>query len=168
MGKAIALIAATSIDTALEMLITSSGSMAYPDVGSGLRPRTDSFRTNQNVAVVNSSIDRVTESTLIQPKICMDGRYPFDFSTSVPLSELMAFPERQLDRLLDSYDVTSYKQCGYGARDRDHGLASSRESRLHKLFLLLKFLGARQIADVLRSGSGSGLSNSRRSLTGGF
>jgi hypothetical protein len=95
----------------------------------------------------------------------MDGRYPFDFSTPVPLSELMAFPESQLDRLLESYDVVSH---GCSAGDRDYGRATSRESRLHKLGLLLDFLGARQIADVLRSGSGSGLSNSRRSLTGGF
>jgi hypothetical protein len=96
----------------------------------------------------------------------MDGRYPFDFSTPVALSELMAFPESQLDRLLESYDVISHEQRGYGARDRDFGLASSRESRLHKLSLLLDFLGARQIADVLRSGSGSGFSSSRRPLTG--
>jgi hypothetical protein len=98
----------------------------------------------------------------------MDGRYPFDFSTSVPLSELMAFPESQLDRLLESYDVMFHGQRGYGSRDRDHGLASSRESRLHKLSFLLEFLGARQIADVLQSGSGSGLSSSRRSLARGF
>lgn len=118
--------------------------------------------------MANSSIDRVTESTLIQPKICMDGRYPFDFSTPVPLSELMAFPESQLDRLLESYDVFSQGQHGYGARDREFGRTTSRESLLHKLTLLLDFLGARQIADVLRSGSGSGLSSSRRSLTEGF
>jgi hypothetical protein len=133
---------------------------------SGLESRTDKSRTNQNVAVANSSIDRVTESTLIQPKICMDGRYPYEFSTSVALSELMAFPESQLDRLLESCDVIAHGQHGYGARDRDFGLASSRESRLHKLSLLLDFLGARQIADVLRSGSGSGFSSSRRPLTG--
>ena len=133
---------------------------------SGLESRTDKSRTNQNVAVANSSIDRVTESTLIQPKICMDGRYPFDFSTPVPLSELMAFPECQLDRLLESYDVIGPGQHGYGARDRNFGLTSSRESRVHKLSLLLDFLGARQIAEVLRSGSGSGFSSSRRPLTG--
>jgi hypothetical protein len=98
----------------------------------------------------------------------MDGRYPLDFSTPVPLSELMAFPETQLDRLLDSYDVISRGQHGYGARERESGRGTSRESRLHKLSLLLDFLGARQIADVLRSGSGSGLSSSRRSLTGDF
>lgn len=98
----------------------------------------------------------------------MDGRYPFDFSTPVPLSELMAFPESQLDRLLESYDVFSQGQHGYGARDREFGRTTSRESLLHKLTLLLDFLGARQIADVLRSGSGSGLSSSRRSLTEGF
>jgi hypothetical protein len=98
----------------------------------------------------------------------MDGRYPFDFSTPVALSELMAFPESQLNRLLESYDVVSHGEHSYGARDRDSGLASSRESRLHKLSLLLDFLGARQIGDVLRSGSGSGLSSPRRSLTGGF
>jgi hypothetical protein len=48
----------------------------------------------------------------------MDGRYPFDFSTPVPLSELMAFPESQLDRLLESYDVVSH---GCSAGDRDYG-----------------------------------------------
>ena len=96
----------------------------------------------------------------------MDGRYPFDFSTPVPLSELMAFPESQLDRLLESYDVIAHGQHCYGALDHDFGLAYSRESRLHELSLLLVFLGARQISEVLRSGSGSGFSSSRRPLTG--
>lgn len=135
---------------------------------SGLRSRTDKSRTNQNVAVTNSSIERVTESTLIHPKICMDGQYPFDFSTPVALSKLMAFPESQLDRLLESYDVISPGQHSYGARDREFGLTSSRESRIYKLALLLDFLGARQIAEVLRSGSGSDRSTSRRSVTAGF
>jgi len=98
----------------------------------------------------------------------MNGRYPFDFSHPVALSELMAFPESQLDRLLESYDVISQGQHGYGARDREFGLASSREGRIYKLALLLDFLGARHIADVLRSGSGSDRSTSRRSVTGGF
>ena len=98
----------------------------------------------------------------------MDGRYPFEFSTPVPLSELMAFLESQLDRLLESYDVISQGQHVYGARDREFGRTTSRESLLHKLTLLLDFLGARQIADVLKSGSGSSSPNWRRSLTGSF
>jgi hypothetical protein len=98
----------------------------------------------------------------------MDGRYPFDFSTPVALSELMNFPESQLDRLLESYDVISHREHSYGASDRGFGLASSRESRLYKLALLLDFLGARQLANVLRSGSGSDRLTSRQSLTGDF
>ena len=94
----------------------------------------------------------MTYSTLIQPKICLDGRYPFEFSTPVPLSELMAFSESQLDRMLESYDIISHGRHSYGVRDRESGLAASRESLLHKLTLLLDFLGARQIGDVLRSG----------------
>lgn len=98
----------------------------------------------------------------------MDGRYPFDFTTPVALSELMNFPESQLNRLLESYDVISHREYSYGASDRRFGLASSRESRLYKLALLLDFLGARQLANVLRSGSGSDRLTSRQLLTGDF
>lgn len=98
----------------------------------------------------------------------MDGRYPFDFSTPVALSELMAFPESHLDRLLESYDVISHEEHGYSSSDRSFGLASSRESRLYKLALLLDFLGARQLAGVLRSGFGSDRSTSRPSITRGL
>lgn len=122
-------------------------------------------RTNQNVGVANSSIDRVTNSTLVQPKVCIDGRYPLDFSTPVALSNLMKFPESQLDRLLEEYDIPSDGPRSY---DREFDPPSTRERLLHKLILLLGFLGARQIADVLRSGSGDSWSSSRQSLTGSF
>jgi len=69
---------------------------------------------------------------------------------------------------LECYDIISHGQRGYGARERGYGRGTSRESLVHNLTLLLDFLGARQIADVLRSSSGGGLSSSRRSLTGGF
>jgi hypothetical protein len=98
----------------------------------------------------------------------MDGRYPFDFSTPVTLPDLMSYSESQLDRLLESYGIISHEQHSYGIQDRDFGLAGSGESLLHKLTLLLDFLGARQIAGVLRSDSGGNLLSSRQSLTGIF
>ena len=80
----------------------------------------------------------------------------------------MGFSETQLDRLLESYDISIREQYGYGARDQNFDLASSRERLLYKLTLLLDFLGARQIASVLRSGSGSDWSGSRQPLIGSF
>lgn len=73
------------------------------------------------------------------------------------LSELMRLPESQLDRLLDDYELPLYLQSDYGA---------SRDSLINKLSELLDFLGARQIADVLRSGSGVIMSSQRCLLTG--
>jgi hypothetical protein len=80
----------------------------------------------------------------------------------------MRYSESQLDRLLESYDIISQGRLSYDARDRDYGLAGSRESLLHKLTLLLDFLGACQLADVFRSGSGSDRLGSRLSLAESF
>jgi hypothetical protein len=116
--------------------------------------------------MANSSIDRVTPSTLIQPKVCLDGRYPLDFSTPVTLSDLMRFSESQLDRLLEEYEVPFHGQFGYGSRGHEFDSASNSGSLTHKMASLLDFLGAHQLAKVLRSGSGSEWSSSRR-LGGG-
>ena len=114
-------------------------------------------RTNQNVGVGNNSIDRVSNITLIQPKVCTDGQYPVDFSTPMALSDLLRWPESLGDHLLDEYGVPLHRQ-------RDHG--TSQERLIDKLSDLLDFLGARQIADVLRTKSGCNLSSHRHLLTG--
>lgn len=96
----------------------------------------------------------------------MDGRYPSDLSTPVTLSDLMRMPESQLDRLLEEYEISFHGRSSYDGRDRAFDLSSSRESLVHKLSSLLDFLGAHQIADVLRSGAESDRSSSRQFLTG--
>jgi hypothetical protein len=116
--------------------------------------------------MANSSIDRVTPNTLIQPKVCPDGRYPLDFSTPTTLSDLARFSESQLDRLLEEYEISFHRQSSYGSRGRDFDSASTSSSSAHKMASLLDFLGAHQLADVLRTGSGSDWSSSRR-WTGG-
>lgn len=57
---------------------------------------------------------------------------------------------------------------GLGTRGRDLDSVSSQESTVLKLSVLLDFLGARQVADVLhpRSGSEGTISGSRNMLTG--
>lgn len=76
----------------------------------------------------------------------------------------MALPENRLDRLIDEYEVSVRHTGGLGTRGRY--LDSSRESTVLKLSVLLDFLGARQVADVLRprSGSRGNLSGSRNLL----
>lgn len=73
------------------------------------------------------------------------------------LSGLMRLPESQLNRLFEEYELPLYRQNDYGA---------SRDGLVNKLSELLDFLGARQIADVLRSGSTANMSSQRYSLTG--
>lgn len=73
------------------------------------------------------------------------------------LSDLMKLPESQLDQLLYEYEVPpQHGQSDYGA---------SRERLINKLSDLLDFLGARQIAEVLRSGSGYSMPSHRHLLT---
>lgn len=110
--------------------------------------------------MANSSIDRPTPNTLIQPKVCLDGRYPSDLSTPVTLTELMRFSESRLDRLLEEYEISFHGISGYDGRDPDFDVAS-RGSLVLKLSSLLDFLGARQLADALRSRDGSRMSGSR-------
>lgn len=95
----------------------------------------------------------------------MDGRYPSDFSTPVTLTELMRFSESRLDRLLEEYEISPHGRSGYDGRDREFDLALTRGSLVLKLSSLLDFLGARQLADALRSRAGSGWSGSRGALT---
>jgi hypothetical protein len=123
----------------------------------------DRIRTNHNAVLTNNAIEQVTSATLIQPKVLTDGHYPLDFATPMTISNLMALPEGQLDRLLEDYDIASPGSAGYSTRDCDCDSTTERESRLSKLTTLLRFLGARRIADVLRSapGGGGSLSGSR-------
>jgi hypothetical protein len=123
----------------------------------------DHIRTNHNAVLTNNAIEQVTSSTLIQPKVLVDGRYPLDFATPMTTAHLMALPESQLDRLLEDYDIATSGFAGYSTRDCDCDSVMERESRLSKLSTLLNFLGARRIADVLRLGPGGGgaLSGSR-------
>jgi hypothetical protein len=79
---------------------------------------------------------------------------------------LTRFSESQLDRLLEEYEISFREQSSYGSRGREFELASTSGSMTYKMASLLDFLGAHQLADVLRSGSGSDWSNSRR-LGGG-
>lgn len=120
-------------------------------------------RTNHNAVLTNNAIEQVASTTLIQPKVLMDGRYPLDFTTPMTIAHLMALPEGQLDRLLEDYDIRTRGFPGYSTRECDCESTIQRESRLSKLSALLDFLGARRIADVLRSGLGGegGMSGSR-------
>jgi len=129
----------------------------------------DHVRTNCNVILTNSAIEQVTNTTLIQPKLRLDGRYPLDFAMPMTVTNLMALPEDQLDRLLKEYDISIRGFAGYNARECDCDSAMESESRVSKLSTLLDFLGARRIADVLRSGSGGGggMSGSRPLMLGG-
>lgn len=88
----------------------------------------------------------------------MDGQYPVDFSTPMALSDLLRLPKSQVDQLLDEYGIPLHSQS-------DHG--TSQERLIDKLSDLLDFLGARQIADVLRTNSGYNTSSHRHLLTGG-
>lgn len=71
----------------------------------------------------------------------------------------MALPETQLDRLLSEYEISTYDRLDLGGLDFD--VESARQSQVHKLAILLEFLGADAIAHVLRTGSGGGSSRSR-------
>jgi hypothetical protein len=84
----------------------------------------------------------------------------------VTLADLTRFSESQLDRLLEEYEISFHGQSSYGSRSREFDFASTRGDLSHKMASLLDFLGAHQLADVLRSGSGSDWSGSRR-LVGG-
>jgi hypothetical protein len=123
----------------------------------------DRTRTNHNAVLTNNVIEQVTNTTLIQPKVLLDGRYSPDFATPMTIAHLIALTESQLDRLLEDYDISSRSYAGYSTRDCDCDSTADRESRLSKLSTLLDFLGARRIADVLRlgSGGGGGMSGSR-------
>jgi hypothetical protein len=114
----------------------------------------DPARTNHNAVLTNNAIEQVASTTLIQPKVLMDGRYPPDFTTPMTIAHLLALPESQLDRLLEDYDIPA--RGFLGARECDCDSVTGRESRLSKLSTLLDFLGARRIVDVLRSGPGGG------------
>ena len=120
-------------------------------------------RTNHNAVLTNNAIDQVSSTTLIQPKVLVDGRYPLDFTIPMTIAHLMALPEGQLDRLLEDYDIRTRGFPGYSTRECECESTIQRESRLSKLSALLDFLGARRIADVLRSGlgGGGGMSGSR-------
>jgi hypothetical protein len=113
--------------------------------------------------LTNNAIEQVASTTLIQPKVLMTGRYPLDFATPMTIAQLMALPESQLDRLLEDYDIPTHGITAYSTRECNCDLTMGRESRLSKLSTLLDFLGARRIADVLRSGpgGGGGMSGSR-------
>ena len=80
----------------------------------------------------------------------------------------MALPESHLDRLLDEYEVPMRQNGGLGTRGRDLDSVSSQESTVLKLSVLLDFLGAREVANVLhlRSGSRGTFSGSRNILRG--
>ncbi|KAM0721265.1 hypothetical protein Q7P37_003553 [Cladosporium fusiforme] len=117
-------------------------------------------KTNQNASVSNAAIRSVTRDTLIQPRVCVDGRYPTDFPTPMRLSDLMALPESQLHRLLDDYDIPTHGHFDLGRRHHEQMFGfdaeSARQGQVSKLVALLDYLGASQIADVLCSGSGGG------------
>jgi hypothetical protein len=123
----------------------------------------DHIRTNHNAVLTNNAIDQVSSTTLIQPKVLVDGRYPLDFTIPMTIAHLMALPEGQLDRLLEDYDIRTRGFPGYSTQECECESTIQRESRLSKLSALLDFLGARRIADVLRSGlgGGGGMSGSR-------
>jgi transposase-like protein len=106
--------------------------------------------------LTNNALEQVTNTTLVQPGVRVDGRYPLDFATLMTIAHLMALPESRLDRLLEDYDIPSRGFAGYSTRDCDCNSTVEQESRLSKLSSLLGFLGARQIADALRSGPGGG------------
>lgn len=123
-----------------------------------------SHRTNQNASLSNSSIRTVDHDTLIQPKVCFDGRYPVDFSAPMRLPNFMSLSEIKLDDLLDDYEVSTHEDLDFGGRH--YSRTSDFDGRVQKLAALLDFLGARQIADVLRSEVG-GLSSRSRPLLAG-
>ena len=127
----------------------------------------DVIRTNCNVILTNNAIDQLTNTTLIQSKVRMDGRYPLNFATPMTIAHFMALPEGQIDRLLEEYDIPVRGSAGYSTWECDCDSTMERESRASKLSALLDFLGALRIADVLRSGSGvgGGMSGKRPLMT---
>jgi hypothetical protein len=72
------------------------------------------------------------------------------------IAHFMVLPESQLNRLLDDYEIPTRSFSGYNTRECNCDSTMNRGSRLSTLSELLDFLGARRIADVLRSGSGGG------------
>lgn len=143
------------------LILSGSMSIPVPTIASRLP---DMHRTNQNASLSNSSIRTVDHDTLIQPKVCVDGRYPVDFSAPMRLPNFMSLSEIKLDDLLDEYEVSTHEDFDFGGRH--YSRVSDFDGRVQKLAALLDFLGARQIADVLRS-EAVGLSSRSRPLLAG-
>lgn len=116
----------------------------------------DCIRTNHNAILTSNAVEQVTNTTLIQPKVRLDGRYPLEFAMLMTIAHFMALPEGQLDRLLDEYEIPTRGFAGHNTLECDCDSTMGRGSRLSKLSELLDLLGAQRIADVLRSGAGGG------------
>ena len=124
----------------------------------------DCFRTNLMVQFVNCQISYSARYSQIQPKMCMDGRFPNEFRVPRTVEEMKSMdrtsrkpplvdslsdssPASTLDRLLRAYGLpTDLRSLRLTSQDS----VSPKTAHQAKLCTLFDFLGATQISERQR------------------
>lgn len=103
---------------------------------------------------------------MIHPKMCPDGRYPYEFHEPTPLRELARLPSHDLDNLLLRYEIFGESGRYRGLHSRRYAteldVGLSRLSKTRKFLALFDFLGASTLAELFRTRSVAEVQSVRR------
>ncbi|KAF2111706.1 hypothetical protein BDV96DRAFT_175844 [Lophiotrema nucula] len=104
-------------------------------------------RTNLMVQFVNCQVSYSARYSQIQPKMCMDGRFPNEFRVPRTVEEMKSMDPSTLDRLLRAYGLpTDLRSLRLTSQDS----VSPKTAHQAKLCTLFDFLGAMQISERQR------------------
>lgn len=94
--------------------------------------------------------------------MALDGRYPAEFAQARHLEDFLRMNDSQLDRIMLSYGLhaSDYDGTRMGHRSNDVGFGDSERRRMH-LIRLFQYLGAKYLADEMRSSARGGRGGSR-------
>ncbi|KAK3073618.1 hypothetical protein LTR53_004628 [Teratosphaeriaceae sp. CCFEE 6253] len=115
-------------------------------------------RTNREVAIANSAVNRLSGNVQIHPMMTLDGRYPPSFSVPRRLADLVHMDSRELDSIMSAYELGSNRRRYYRGSladrfGRDDPFNKSQVGRRRDLIALFEFLAVYPIVEHLAMGT---------------